>query len=67
MCYIDGKLKERFDPKRLRLYEDADDAIRDELMTKFGMQIDDSTGKSNDLSWKMLSWVRALVESDLTE
>jgi hypothetical protein len=27
-CYIHEQLKDRFDHKRLRLYEDADDAIR---------------------------------------
>ena len=40
--YIDGRLKERFDLKRLRLYGEAD-AIRDELMDRFGVQIDDRT------------------------
>jgi hypothetical protein len=43
VCYIDEKLKDRFDPKRLRLYEDADDAMQDKLMTNFGIQIDDWT------------------------
>ena len=28
VTYINGKLKDRFDPKRLRLYENADDAIQ---------------------------------------
>jgi hypothetical protein len=49
------------------MYEDADDAIRDKLMTNFGIQIDDSTGPRNGLSWKMLSLVRALAESSLSE
>ena len=40
--YIDGRLKERFDLKRARLYGEAD-AIRDELMDRFGVQIDDRT------------------------
>ena len=40
--YVDSRLKERFDLKRMRSYEDAD-AIRDELMTRFGIQIDDRT------------------------
>ena len=29
--------------KRLKMYEDADDAKQDELMTNFGKQIDDRT------------------------
>jgi cysteinyl-tRNA synthetase len=40
--YVDSKLKERFDLKRMRSYEDAD-AIRDDLNTRFGIQIDDRT------------------------
>ena len=35
-------MKERFDLKRARLYGEAD-AIRDELMDRFGVQIDDRT------------------------
>ena len=40
--YVDGKLRERFDLKGARSYEDAD-AIRNELMDEFGIQIDDRT------------------------
>ena len=40
--YVDGRLRERFDLKRARSYGEAD-AIRDELMDRFGVQIDDRT------------------------
>ena len=40
--YVDGKLRERFDLKRARSYDDAD-AIRNELMDEFGIQINDRT------------------------
>jgi cysteinyl-tRNA synthetase len=40
--YIDTKLKERFNFKRERYYDEADD-IREDLREKFGVSIDDRT------------------------